>query len=217
MGECILCYGKSGSGKSRSLINFKEDEIFLVNVIGKRMPFPKKFKYELRTDNFQVIKDKLKAMPCKVAVIDDAGYLMTNTFMRGHGKGDQFQLYNLIGDSMWDLMRYIKFELPDDVLVYMMMHEDGDDFGNTRLRTIGKLLDQKVCLEGMVTICLHCIVKAKDHVFITNSNGTGIEKSPESMLEYEEPNDLKLIDTKIRKFWGIEASNNKNIKEEKKA
>lgn len=203
MGECILCYGKSGSGKSRSLLNFKEDEIFLVNTIGKRMPFSKQFKYELKSDNIQLIREKLKAMPCKVAVIDDAGYLMTNTFMRSHGKGDQFQLYNTIGDTMWGLFRFIKTDLPDDVLVYVMMHEESDDFGNTKLRTIGKLLDQKVCLEGMVTICLHCIAKGKEHVFVTNSNGLGIEKSPENLFEIEIPNDLKSVDSRIREFWGM--------------
>lgn len=203
MGECILCYGKSGSGKSRSLLNFKEDEIFLVNTIGKRMPFSKQFKYELKSDNIQLIREKLKAMPCKVAVIDDAGYLMTNTFMRSHGKGDQFQLYNTIGDTMWGLFRFIKTDLPDDVLVYVMMHEESDDFGNTKLRTIGKLLDQKVCLEGMVTICLHCIAKGKEHVFVTNSNGLGIEKSPEGMFDFEISNDLKLVDDTIRNYWNL--------------
>lgn len=203
MGECILCYGKSGSGKSRSLLNFKEDEIFLVNTIGKRMPFSKQFKYELKSDNIQLIREKLKAMPCKVAVIDDAGYLMTNTFMRSHGKGDQFQLYNTIGDTMWGLFRFIKTDLPDDVLVYVMMHEESDDFGNTKLRTIGKLLDQKVCLEGMVTICLHCIAKGKEHVFVTNSNGLGIEKSPEKMFDFEIPNDLKAVDDTIRNYWNL--------------
>lgn len=203
MAEAVILYGKSGSGKSRSLTNFAEDEILFVNVIGKRPPFAKKFKYELRTDNVETIKNKLKAMPCKTAVIDDAGYLMTNTFMRSHGKGDQFALYNTIGDTMWGLLRFIKAELPDDVIVYLMMHEDSDDFGNTKLRTIGKLLDQKVCLEGMVTICLHCITKGKEHLFVTNSNGLGVEKSPEGMLEYEEPNDLKAIDSKIREYWGL--------------
>ena len=203
MGEAILVYGKSGSGKSRSLLNFGEDEILLINVIGKRMPFPKRFKYELRSDNVQTIKEKLKAMPCKVSVVDDFGYIMTNTFMRSHGKGDQFQLYNQIGDSVWALIRFIKTDLPDDVLVYCLMHEESDDFGNTKLRTIGKLLDQKVCLEGMVTICLHCITKGKEHLFVTNSNGTGIEKSPEGMFEYEIPNDLKLVDDTIRTYWGM--------------
>ena len=81
MAEPILIYGKTGSGKSRSLKNFAEDEIFFVNVIAKRLPFPKKFKYEARTTDYLAIKNQLLKMPCKIAVIDDAGYLMTNTFM----------------------------------------------------------------------------------------------------------------------------------------
>lgn len=204
MGEAILVYGKSGSGKSRSLLNFAEDEILFVNTIGKRPPFAKKFKYELRTDNVEVVKAQLKKMPCKVAVIDDAGYEMTNEFMKNRDAKDQFNVYNNIGSMMWSLVRCAKNDLPDDVFVYIMFHEDLDDFGNTKLRTIGKLLDQKVCLEGMVTICLRCVTRGKDHLFLTNSTGTGIEKSPEGMLEPEEPNDLKAIDSKIRKFWGIE-------------
>ena len=78
MAEAILVYGKSGSGKSRALKNFAEDEILFVNVISKRLPFQKEFNYELKTTDYNLIKGKLKAMPCKIAVIDDAGYLMTN-------------------------------------------------------------------------------------------------------------------------------------------
>ena len=127
MGEPILCYGKSGSGKSRSLKNFGEDEILFINTISKRLPFPKKFKYELRTKNYALIKDKLAKMPCKVAVVDDAGYLMTSTFMAGHSTpkkgGSTFDLFNQIGDEFWDLILFVKERLPEDVFVYfMMMH-----------------------------------------------------------------------------------------------
>ena len=87
VGMVVLIYGKSGSGKSRSLKNFAEDEIFLVNVERKALPFRKKFKYTLNTDNYTTIREQLAKMPLKVAVIDDAGYLITNTFMRGHSAG----------------------------------------------------------------------------------------------------------------------------------
>ena len=157
MAEPILIYGKSGSGKSRSLKNFKEDEIFFVNVISKRLPFPKKFKYEARTTNYQTIKEQLAKMPCKVAVIDDAGYLMTNTFMSGHNNpksgGSTFDLFNKIGDEFWDLILFIKKNLPEDVRVYFIMHELSNDIGEVKVRTIGKLLDEKVCIEGMFTVC----------------------------------------------------------------
>ena len=76
MGMPILLYGKSGSGKSRSLKFFGEEEILLVNVEGKDLPFRSKFKYVCKTDSVDTIIEQCKKMPCKVCVIDDAGYLM---------------------------------------------------------------------------------------------------------------------------------------------
>ena len=64
-------------------------------------------------------------MPTKAAVIDDAGYLLTNTFMRGHSApksgSSSFDLYNDIADSFWDLLRFIQNDLPEDVIVYIIM------------------------------------------------------------------------------------------------
>lgn len=207
MGECVFVYGKSGSGKSRSLINFGEDEIFLVNTIGKRLPFRNKFKYEIKTDDFGKIVNGLRKMPTKTAVIDDSGYLMTNAFMRGHSApksgSSTFDLYNDIADSFWSLITVIKNELPDDVIVYMIMHEDTTDYGETKLRTIGKLLSEKVCIEGMSTVVLRCTVRDGKHLFITQSDGNDISKSPEGMFELEIENDLKFVDDSIRSYWGL--------------
>ena len=207
MGECVFVYGKSGSGKSRSLINFGEDEIFLVNTIGKRLPFRSKFKYEIKTDDFSKIANGLRKMPTKTAVIDDSGYLMTNAFMRGHSApksgSSTFDLYNDIADSFWSLITVIKNELPDDVIVYMIMHEDTTDYGETKLRTIGKLLSEKVCIEGMSTVVLRCIVRDGKHLFLTQSDGSDISKSPEGMFDKEIENDLKSVDSTIREFWGL--------------
>ena len=207
MGECVFVYGKSGSGKSRSLINFGEDEIFLVNTIGKRLPFRSKFKYEIKTDDFGKIVNGLRKMPTKTAVIDDSGYLMTNAFMRGHSApksgSSTFDLYNDIADSFWSLITIIKNELPDDVIVYMIMHEDTTDYGETKLRTIGKLLSEKVCIEGMSTVVLRCVVRDGKHLFLTQSDGNDISKSPEGMFDREIENDLKSVDSTIREFWGL--------------
>ena len=207
MGECVIVYGKSGSGKSRSLINFGEEEIFLVNTIGKRLPFRSKFKYEIKTDDIGKISNGLRKMPVKTAVIDDSGYLMTNAFMRGHSApksgSSSFDLYNNIADSFWSLLTFIKSELPDDVIVYIIMHEDTTDYGETKLRTIGKLLSEKVCIEGMSTVVLRCVVRDGKHLFITQSDGSDISKSPEGMFEREIDNDLKAVDTAIREYWGL--------------
>lgn len=207
MGESVLIYGRSGSGKSRSLYNFNEDEVFLVQTIKKRLPFRKQFKYTLVSDNVLTIMAQLQKMPLKVAVIDDAGYLMTNEFMKRHSGGKKgsssFDLYNDIADSFWNLLNSVK-ALPDDVIVYFIMHEASNDYGETKLRTIGKLLDDKVCLEGMCTVVLRCVIENGQHFFLTQGTGTDISKSPEGLFEeLKIPNDLKAVDSAIREYWNI--------------
>lgn len=207
MAEPILVYGKSGSGKSRSLKNFAEDEILFVNVINKRLPFKNKFKFEAKTRNYETIKSQLSKMPCKIAVIDDAGYLMTNTFMSGHsnpkGGGSTFDLFNTIGDEFWNLILFIKNELPEDVRVYFLMHEISNDIGEVKIRTIGKLLDEKVCIEGMFTVCLHCLTSGDRHYFRTQGGANDIAKSPEEMFALEIENDLKFVDNTICEYYGF--------------
>ena len=210
MGRFILIYGKSGSGKSRSLKNFGEDEIFLVNVIGKELPFRNRFKYVSVTDSIDTIIAGLQRMPCRTAVIDDAGYLMTSQFMAGHSQpkkgSSSFDLYNDIADSFWKLIKAIK-ALPEDVNVYVILHEETNDYGDTRLRTIGKLLNDKVCIEGMSAIVLRCVTMGTEHFFRTQTDGSDITKSPEEMFDGERvDNDLKAVDARIRGFYGAEGA-----------
>lgn len=209
MGVPVLIYGKSGSGKSRSLKNFAEDEILLINVEGKQLPFRKKFNYVLKSDNLNLIIEQIIKMPCKVAVIDDAGYLMTHHFMENHKakKGNaSFEMYDTIADTMYQLVKRIKDNVPEDKIVYIIMHEDTDDYGQTKLRTIGKLIDNKVCLEGMVTICIRCMSDGGRHFFRVQTNGSDITKTPEDMFEKPEvDNDLKIVDNAIREYYGITA------------
>lgn len=207
MGIPVLIYGKSGSGKSRSLKFFGEDEILLVNIEGKALPFRNTFKYICRSDSLDTIIAQMQKMPCKTAVIDDAGYLMTHHFMNNHRnkKGNlSFEMYDDIADTMYFLVQRIKKELPDDVIVYIMLHEDTNDMGETKLRTIGRLIDNKVCLEGMVTICLRCMSDEGKHFFRTATDGFDITKTPEEMFgEIEIDNNLKAVDDSIREFYGL--------------
>lgn len=210
MGENVIIYGKSGSGKSRSLKNFAADEIYLINVIGKRLPFRGAFKYVTTTDNVQTIKAGLKRMPVKIAVIDDAGYVMTDAYMRSLAapkKGSSvFDVYNDIASDFWGLLAFAKNELPEDVIVYYLLHEDTNDYGETRLRTIGRLLNEKVCIEGLATVVLRCMTEGTAHFFRTQSDGMDISKSPEGMFEeLKIDNDLKAVDKTIRAYWGLEA------------
>lgn len=208
MGIPVIIYGKSGSGKSRSLKNFDESEILHINIERKLLPFRKKFTYQLNSENCMTICEQLTKMPLKTAVIDDAGYLMTNNFMRGHSGGKKgnavYELYNDIADDFWGIIKHIKTKVPNDVIVYIILHEDTGENGLTKLKTIGKLLDDKVCIEGMVTICLRCMSENGRHFFRTRTDGSDITKSPEDMFESDEiDNDLKAVDTIIREYYDL--------------
>lgn len=153
-----------------------------------------------------------KDIPCKSAVIDDITYIMVNNFMRRHRdmKGNkQFDLYNDIGDYVWNIFDTVR-GLPNDIIVYIVMHEETNDYGTTKIRTIGSLLDNKVVPEGIVTICLRAMTTKDGHVFRTVTDGSDITKTPMEMFEDEEiPNDLKAVDTKIREYYGINTETEK--------
>ena len=208
MGLPVLIMGRSGSGKSASLRNFKKD-IFVVNVNKKPLPFKANDHLKvLITDEYLKIKQALaKAYEkgIKSAVIDDAGYLMTSKFMAGHRqlKGNQsFELYNEIGDNFYSLIRYIADELPEDMIVYMTMHEEMNDMGYSKPKTIGKLLDDKVCVEGMFTIVFHSMKLDGKYVFATNTDGLDVTKTPIGMFsETYIDNDLSVIDEVIREYY----------------
>lgn len=211
MGIPVIVYGKSGSGKSRSLKRFAEDEIVFINVERKMLPFKGRFKYELKSDDISEIKRWLTAMKKQnvhTAVIDDAGYLMTNQFMYGHSAprsgSSSFDLFNDIADNFWGLLEYIKQQLPDETIVYIMMHENTSDYGDTKLRTIGKLLDEKVCIEGMTTIAIRCMTEGSRHFFKVRTDGSDITKTPEDMFGTDTvENDLKAVDTVIREYYEL--------------
>ena len=208
MGLPVLIIGKSGSGKSTALRNCVNDSNWnLVNVLGKPLPFKGKVP-QVVTDDYEQLKRCLQSRMAKSLVVDDAGYLITNYFMRNHsskGQGNAiFSMYNTLADNFWKLVEYIK-HLPEDKIVYIIMHEDTDDFGNVKPKTIGKLLDEKICLEGMFTIVLRCIQENGKHLFVTQAEGGAVSKSPMGMFEeLEIDNDLLYVDNKIREYYGLE-------------
>lgn len=208
MGIPVMIIGKSGSGKSTSLRNFGEDELYLIKVLKKPLPFRGKFKSTLETDDYPTVLKALGKSQKNSIVIDDAGYLITNYFMRHHaatgGGNAVFGLYNEIGDRFWGLVEYVTNNLPADKIVYFIMHEEKDDSGEIKPKTIGKLLDEKVCLEGMFTVVLRCMNDADRHFFRTKTLGTDVTKTPIDMFTEEEiDNDLKLVDATIREYYGL--------------
>jgi hypothetical protein len=200
-----LIIGKSGSGKSASMRNCSGKDFNLIRVLNKPLPFKGSIN-GWKTDDYQQVMKCLIASKAKSIVIDDAGYLITNQFMTGHssaGKGNAvFTLYNEIGDHFWNLIQFIINKVPADKIVYVIMHEDINDFGDIKPKTIGKLLDEKVCIEGMFTIVLRCIEEGGKHVFVTQAASGAVSKSPIGMFEtLTIDNDLVIVDKAIRDYY----------------
>ena len=176
----------------------------LINVLGKPLPFKGKVP-QVVTDDYEKVKKCLVSSNAHSIVVDDAGYLITNYFMRNHsskGQGNAvFSMYNTLADNFWNLIEFVK-SLPNDKIIYIIMHEDIDDFGDIKPKTIGKMLDEKICLEGMFTIVLRCVQENGKHLFITQADGGAVSKSPMGMFEsLEIDNDLALVDKAIREYY----------------
>lgn len=214
MATPILIMGKSGAGKSTSLRNCAgNDNWNIIRVLNKPLPFKGKIN-GWYTDDYQTVMKCLVQSKAKNIVIDDAGYLITNTFMRGHasqGAGNAiFTFYNKIGDEFWNLIQFITEKLPEDKIVYVMMHEDQNEFGQIKAKTIGKILDDKVCLEGMFTIVLRCIEESGKHLFVTQAADGAISKSPMGMFEnLTIDNDMLLVEKAIRDYYELNESEDK--------
>ncbi|EGY53111.1 AAA family ATPase [Neisseria shayeganii] len=214
MAIVTMILGESGTGKSASLRNLKPDNTLLIQAISKPLPF--------RAAGWKVLdKDGGNIFPCDdsdriikamqrssrdIIVIDDFQYLMANEFMRGvtdEAKGNEaFQKFNRIARHAWDILDQAA-KLPDHKRVYILGHTQTDDSGKTRIKTVGKLLDEKITLEGMVTTVLRTQAINGNYLFQTHNNGNDTCKSPMGMFEPDLiENDLAAVDAVICDYYG---------------
>lgn len=201
MAVLVMVYGQSGTGKSTSLRNFKNDEVAVVNVSGKPLPFRGDIK-PYNSDNYGKIMAAIKQTDRKSIVIDDATYLMVNEFMRT-AKQIGYQKYTDMAVSFNQLIEFAA-SLPDDKIVYFMGHSDQADDGRDHFKTIGKMLDNYVTVEGRFTIVLKTVVQDGKYMFSTQNNGQDTVKSPMGMFDAALiDNDLKAVDDAIRDYWGM--------------
>ena len=201
MGIPVMILGGSGSGKSSSMRNFKKEELGIINVCRKPLPFKSDIK-PFNSDNYMQIENVLKRATVKSLAIDDCQYLMANEFMR-NAKVTGFQKFTDIALNFWTLIQTV-IGLPDDVVVYFMGHTETDANGNIKLKTIGRMLDEKITIEGMFTIVLRTQVSDGNYTFRTQTDGTDTAKSPIGLFDQLEiENDLKYVDDKIRDYYNI--------------
>jgi len=202
MGTVVMIYGQSGTGKSSSLRNFEPNQVGIINVSGKPMPFRKKLPY-IATDDYTRIMNTLHAAKAPSIVIDDATYLMVDEFMR-NAKTPGYQKFTDMAKNFFDLIEIAR-RLPDEKIVYFIGHSDRDPEGNEKFKTIGKLLDEKVTLEGKFTIVLKTVVQDGKYMFQTHNSGADTVKSPIEMFKDDLiDNDLAAVDKVIREYYDIQ-------------
>lgn len=201
MGIPVLVLGASGSGKSTSLRNFEADNIGIFNVAGKPLPFRKKLP---KADNatYGTIYKGLKEPKLKTYVIDDSQYLMAFEAF-DHAKETGYGKFTNLALNFKNLITYIITSLPDDVIVYFLHHTELTDDGKIKAKTLGKMLDNQLTVEGLFSIVLLCQVEGNEHYFITNSDGSNPAKTPLEMFEMKIPNDLELVDKTIREYYEL--------------
>lgn len=199
MGFPVLILGASGSGKSTSMRNLDPKEVGIFNVAGKPLPFRAKLP---KVDNatYATIYQGLKKPKLKTYVIDDSQYLMAFESF-DHAKETGYGKFTNMALNFRNLIHYVVTQIPDDVIVYFLHHTELSEDGKLKAKTLGKMLDNQLTVEGLFSIVLLCHVEGSEHFFITNSDGSNPAKSPMEMFEMKIDNDLKFVDTTIREYY----------------
>lgn len=208
-----MVLGESGTGKSTSMRNLKAADTLLIQTVKKPLPFRstswKPFEKDTNpngnifvTDNSATICTLMRKTRRPIIVIDDFQYLLANEFMRrSEEKG--FEKFSDIGRHAWDVLTAAS-SLADHVRVYILTHTQTDEFGRVKAKTIGKLLDEKITIEGLFSIVLRTLVRDGEYLFATRNNGQDTVKAPIGLFADDLiPNDLAAIDAAICEYYEL--------------
>jgi hypothetical protein len=216
MSIATLIIGESGTGKSTSMRNLDPEQTLLIQAVKKPLPFRSvNWKPIARgqagsvfvTDSSAQIVAAMQKTSKEIIVIDDFQYVLANEFMRRvtdvETGNAAFAKYNEIARHAWDVLMAAS-GLPDHKRVYILSHTSTDDFGKTKIKTIGKLLDEKIVMEGLVTIVLRTGVTNGEYTFSTKNNGQDTVKSPLGLFESDHiENDLAMVDAAIADYYNL--------------
>lgn len=220
MAQKVLIMGESGTGKSTSMRNCDPAITAVVNPVGKPLPFKNHFEtLDNVTDAREIIKymkEQVKAGK-KLIVVDDFQYILAIPYMN-RIKETGWDKYNDFGANYFEIIDVCK-DLPDDVVVVYMTHLETLDNGLTTVKLIGKLLREKITIEGLFTIVLRTGVYEAKYYFYTQNSGKDTVKSPLGMFQnYAIDNDLNYVYDKIKNYYelGTYKSDEEMDKEDKK-
>ena len=201
MGIPVLILGESGSGKTFAIKNMDQEKVGVFLVEKPRLPFRKPFKV-CQNAGYHTIMKTLADPKLKQYVIDDSQYLLVNEFFdRASETG--YQKFTDMALNFRNLIHFVTNKAPDDVIVYFLHHTETDGNGRVKAKTIGRMLDEKLTVEGCFDIVLRTEIDAEGHWFRTQSTGYDTTKSPEEMFPDRIPNDLALVDRTIREYYGM--------------
>ncbi len=217
MSTMTLIIGESGTGKSTSLRTLDPKETFIINVVNKPLPFRgyKNNYIKVSSDgltgnyyasdnysNIELVIKKVNAKrpDIKNLIIDDFQYLMSNEFMqRALERG--FDKFSEIGQHAWNIIQLLPI-LREDLDCFVLSHSEANENGKMKLKTIGKLVDEKVAMEGRFTVVLQTEISDNDYHFITQGDARHIAKSPMGMFDERKiPNDLSFVKQKMNAYY----------------
>lgn len=212
MSITTMVLGESGTGKSASLRNLDPQHTLLIQAVKKPLPFKgsnwSRFSKEnpagniFVTDRHDEIIKLLTKTRRKVIVVDDFQYTLANEYMRRTDETG-YAKFTDIGKHAWDILTTAA-GLPDDVRVYVLSHTETTDAGRTKIKTIGKMLDEKITLEGMVTICLRTVIRDGQYFFSTRNSGSDTVKTPMGLFDDDLiENDLAAVDAAIFHYYEL--------------
>ena len=214
MAKIVMILGRSGVGKSASLRNLNEKTYSVVEVCGKPLPFRTQ-KKALNSDDYTKINAFMHKSPADIIIIDDSQYLMANEFMR-RARERGYDKYTELGLNFWNLINDAS-KLPDNKTIYFLHHSEEDKSGTIKEKTIGNMLDEKICIAGMFSIVLYADKSDKEYFFMTQNDGRNPAKTPMGMFDKRIiDNDLALVDQTIREYYGMPEATIIEAKEETK-
>lgn len=202
MGLPVLILGASGSGKSTSMRNFKKGDVCVLNVAGKRLPFKGQLDL-VNNATYESIGKSISEGKFKRYVVDDSQYLLAFE-MFDRAKETGYGKFTDIALRFRNMLSYVASDrVPEDTIVYFLHHTEKTEDGRIKAKTVGKMLDNQLTVEGLFSIVLLCDTDGANHKFITQSDGYTSAKSPMGMFPLEIENDLAMVDRTIREYWEL--------------